>query len=78
MDGPLDQEPKTLDDLYEIQMSLFVQMSRVYDVLTHIARNGSPEDFVEMMDNHEKGIIGTSLPKLNQFGADYEEEDREI
>jgi len=74
MDGPSSEEPKTLDDLFEIQMSTFVQLSRIYDVLTFIARNGSAEDFVEMMENHENGIINTSLPKLNQFGADYEED----
>lgn len=75
MAGLSEEEPKSLNDLYELQMSLFVQLSRIYDVLAFMARNGTPEEFVEMMDNHEKGIIGTSLPKLVDFGADYKEEE---
>lgn len=68
----LRKQTEVLERIYDAQMSTFVQVTRLYDVFVSSATGGDQEDLVNLMDNHEKGIIHTAPPVIKEFGAAYE------
>lgn len=70
----LDEIIDRLDKLYDAQMSMFVQISRVYDIMAAKVVGETAEGFTEILTDHQNGIIQTSVPTVKSFGAGYEDD----
>ena len=66
---------KVLEEIKDIQISTFVQLSRLYDVSVETVE--FTEGLGAILEDHRDGIIHTSEPKLRNFGAGYEEDEDE-
>lgn len=64
-----------MDQLLDAQMSVFVQMSRLYDVMSATATGATEEDIVDMLNSHKAGRIFTPAPVLKEFGAGEEDDE---
>ena len=64
----------TLEKIEHTQMSNFVQLSRIYDVLTVQGLGGSPPEILEVIEGHVEGLIHTATPNLASFGNGFDEE----
>jgi len=68
---------ETLKKIEHTQMSNFVQLSRIYDILTVNGLGGTPPEILEVIEGHQKGLIHTSEPALAAFGEGFDDEDSE-
>jgi hypothetical protein len=72
-----------LEELNNTAGGIFIQLSRIYDLLAAQAAGADTQQAVALLNMHEQGIIFTEAPVLQQFGgntqgaADAEETSKE-
>jgi len=77
MSRTLDAINENLERLYDSQMSTFVQVSRIYDVVAATGAGVDKRVVIDILTAHEEGIIDTQAPVLSSFGANTEEEKKD-
>lgn len=77
----VDKEQTTLEAIHETlkkiehaQMSTFVQMSRIYDVLALSGMGATPEEILALIEGHKDGIINTATPTLARFDDGFDDD----
>jgi hypothetical protein len=69
----------TNEDLEDLLLALYVQLSRVYDMLVIIADGvGKGEEALEIRDLHADGKILTPPPYLSPDEGDLEEGEKNV
>lgn len=68
---PRKSTEEMLADLYEVNMSIFVQISRIYDLLaaqaSKEAEANSESIEAEVLQGHEEGLLFGPIPALKGF-----------
>lgn len=72
----LRHQNELLEKMYDAQMSMFVQITRLYDVFAASATGASEEDVVALLGNHEQGLIDTAPPVIREFGQAVVEDEK--
>lgn len=61
----MSEIPEENFDFEQAYMSLFIQQSRVYDVLMALLTHTAPEKAADLMELHAQGFLVAAVPSFN-------------
>jgi hypothetical protein len=73
----LEELNEKMDRLYDVQMSTFVQLSRIYDLLALTAMGETAEGLTQVLVDHKMGVIQTAVPTVHTFGAAWDDDEED-
>jgi hypothetical protein len=57
-------DEKQITDLEDLVTALYIQTSRIYDVLVTLLAIQNPDEAMQLLEQHKEGIIVTPVPAL--------------
>jgi hypothetical protein len=71
----VEQVLARLEAFEELLMSIVIQLSRMYDLSVANLRQSNQSEVIDILNDHEKGVLRGPIPTLTEFGKDFVDEE---